>query len=488
MTTTTLQENIVVQRSLADCFRYVSDFSTVEQWDPGVFRSEKITPGPLRVGTQFDVLLNVGGRESPMRYEITEIVADRCVVLRGTGDNLVGVDTIWFDDIGGGQTKIVYRAELTFAGIAGAVQPLLGPLLNRIGKAAVTGLKDALTVKTRAPRASVCARAADTAVLPAAINFTRRGYHAMPDKSLSEFMDGKTVAITGPTSGLGLAAACEFARLGADLVLIGRNREKLEVARRRIADFSGRNTDHMPLLLADLSLVAEAQGVADELRVLTPQLDVLVNNAGALFNERQLTAEGNEQSLAINLLGPWVLVESLMSHLTACRTHVINVVSGGMYLQGLRLRDMQFATEDYDGPRAYARAKRGLVALTEHWAEKYRRSGVRFNSMHPGWAKTPGVDASLPAFSRRLDARLRDARMGADTIVWLGSAAAVGTETGKLWFDRVPRSTTVIPGTGVGKAKRGELVNWLVAHTGIGEPVQQPPSRRRPARTSALAN
>ncbi len=480
---TVLRESFIVDRPIEDCFRYISDFSTIEQWDPGVYRSAKRTPGPAKVGSVFDLILNVGGREADMVYKIEELTPPTRIVLTGTNNTVTALDTITFKSLDSLHTEITYEAELKFALPYAAATPIMGPGLRRIGKRAVDGMKRALTIDTKPRAATLCTSVADRLILPGAWNFTKRGYYAMPNKGLSEFMDGKTVVVTGPTSGIGLAAACDFARLGARLILVGRNAKKLSAASRTISDYSGLSEKEIHLVQADLSLVADARKAADDIRALAPQLDVLVNNAGALFPERQTTKEGNEQSLAINLLAPYVLVESLSDRIQSSATHVINVVSGGMYLQGLALNDMQFE-QDYEGAKAYARAKRGLVAMTEYWALRFQKSGARFNTMHPGWVETPGVADSLPRFNQFMANRLRDARMGADTIVWLGSALAVEGESGKLWFDRVARPINVMPGTHVTPSQLDRLRTFLVEQTGIGR-VAQPRTKRSAARKKA---
>jgi len=111
-----------------------------------------------------------------------------------------------------------------------------------------------------------------------------------------------------------------------------------------------------------------------------------VDNAGAIFPERQVGPDGIESTLATLVVGPFVLVGELLPLLPADPgSQVIAVTSGGMYTQRLPLDDLEFATGDYDGARAYARAKRAQTALMREWARRFARSGIRFNAMHPGW-------------------------------------------------------------------------------------------------------
>ncbi|WP_111657209.1 SDR family NAD(P)-dependent oxidoreductase [Isoalcanivorax indicus] len=456
-----LEEVMTVPRTVQDCYRYLQDFSTAEQWDPGVYRAVKQTPGPVMVGTQFDLLLNSAGRRLPMQYRITRLSPPREIVMQGEAEGLRALDTISLDDAGHGRTRIRYRADFTFTGRVARIEPLLHPWLRRVGRQAVAGLARALTPETQLPGPGLRDRLAHRTLLPAAWSFTERGYLRMTNKGLSHRVDGKTFVITGPTSGLGLATACELARLGARLLLVGRDTARLADAVAHIRDFSGCATTQLEIFEAELSLLSEVERIAPVLQAAAPQLDGLINNAGALFAEHGLTREGQERALAINLLAPWRLMSLLLPQLEAAGGRVINVASGGLYAQALHPQDMQYLDEPYDGSKAYARAKRALVDLTAIAAA--RVPGVTFHSMHPGWAATPGVAKSLPAFNARLQRWLRDARMGADTIVWLASAPVAAQGSGQFWFDRLPRPTALLPGTDVTPAQRGQLLAFLAS-------------------------
>jgi NAD(P)-dependent dehydrogenase (short-subunit alcohol dehydrogenase family) len=395
-----------------------------------------------------------------MRYRLDECVPDERLALTGSSDRVQARDTIVLEPAGSG-TRITYTAELDFSGPAGAVEPALKPGLTRMGRRAVAGLKQALTLPEAPREFDWRDQLRYRTLVPAAWHFTAHGYRSMPDKGLSEFMDGRTVAITGATSGLGLAAACELARLGAQLVLIGRGTDRLAAATDEIRAFSGCPPEAITPFEANLALMASARDVGEHIRAQCRKLDVLINNAGALFDERADTTEGHERALAIHLLAPWTLTRTLMPALENGGGRVVNVASGGLYAQGLHPDDMEFENEPYDGTKAYARAKRALVAVTEHWAEQHADRNVTFNSMHPGWADTPGVVRSLPAFHRRLRPWLRDARMGADTMVWLANTRAVRQRSGEFWFDRKPAPTAVLPGTRVTADQQKALLEWL---------------------------
>lgn len=457
--TTTLHEVIDVERNIEDVYRYLLDFSTIEQWDPGVYRSRKIDAGAPQVGTRFDITLNLPSGRQPMQYRLIEAQPNKLLVLHGEGQGFSAVDTITFETTRAQHTRISYTAELSFEGARNLVQPALGPLLRRIGRKAVDGMHTALSVEAPIHTSSPGARLSERLLLPAARNFTERGYLRMPNKGLSERMDGKTVIVTGPTSGLGLATAYELARLGARVALVGRDEQRLQEAQKTIQDFSGCEAGNLPVYRADLSLLSEVRRVANDIRKAEKRIDVLVNNAGALFNQRRETTEGFECALAINLLAPWLLIHELLPTLKESRAHVINVASGGMYLQPVRLDDMDYLQGRYDGSKAYARAKRALVDATAHLAAIHPE--VRFNAMHPGWAATPGVSKSLPGFEKVVGKRLRDSRMGADTIVWLASSNAASQASGLFWFDREARPTSVVAGTTTSAEKGQALIEWL---------------------------
>jgi dehydrogenase/reductase SDR family protein 12 len=269
-------------------------------------------------------------------------------------------------------------------------------------------------------------------------------------------MDGKLVLVTGATSGLGGAAAAGFARLGASVRMLARDPQRGERARAEIVEQSG-NSD-VEVGVCDLSDLADVRRFAERFREQEPRLDVLVNNAGALVGERTLSADGIELTFATNVLGPFLLTEMLTGLLRrSAPARVINVSSGGMYTQRLHVDDLQMGGERFDGPVAYARTKRIEVILTELWAERLQNTGVVVHAMHPGWADTPGLAASLPRFYRLTRRLLRTPQEGADTIVWLGAGAEPARSSGGFWHDRRARPTHRVPWTRESAADRERL-------------------------------
>ncbi len=465
---TLLFESITVDRPSADCYRYLLDFSTIEQWDPGVFRARKTSPGPVDVGTLFELQLQTPAGRPSMRYELVSLIPGRQLELTGRARNFRAHDLISLSALGPDRTHIDYQAEIELAGLIGRLDAPLRPWLRRLGRNTVAGLRRALEDPTPPTQPRPLTRLGAHLLLPAMGNFTQRGYLRMSHKGLSQFMDAQTVAITGPTSGLGLACACALARLGARLLLIGRDAARLASAQQEIAAFSGRDSTHFPCYQADLASLAATRKLAQGLLEAEPRIDVLINNAGALFDQRSTSPEGHESTLALNLLAPYLLTEQLLPALRTRHGRVINVASGGQYLQALHTDDLEYRAEPFDGTKAYARCKRALVALNAFWAGEARNSTVSFFSMHPGWAATPGVARALPEFNRRLQGRLRDSRMGADTMCWLASSRALLPQhSGLFWFDRQPQPTAVLPGTAVSAKQHAALLAALRRMTGL---------------------
>ena len=311
----------------------------------------------------------------------------------------------------------------------------------------------------------------DRLVLPGMATFTNLGYRVRSRDFAPNDTDmtGRTVVITGATSGLGRVAAEAIAGLGATTVIVGRSADKAEHARTEIVAMTG--NDDVAVELADLSLVAEVRSLGERLLSDHPEIHVLINNAGGLFNPRRETSEGIELTLATNLLSGFLLTNMLLGRMKDSQpSRIINVSSGGMYTQGISLSNLQFTEGDYSGAKAYARTKRGQVILTGLWAEMLKGSGVVANAMHPGWAATPGVDASLPGFGKFMGPLLRTPEEGADTIVWLATSPEAEELSGGFFLDRAPHETHVLPHTKADRRKRLELWKALADLSGWDGP------------------
>ncbi len=283
--------------------------------------------------------------------------------------------------------------------------------------------------------------ALDAAVVP---GFSRIGYAIRKClgnwQPISSFdLRGKTVVITGPTSGLGEQVARQLALTGANLVLVARNEEK---CLRVIDEIAPLCTGNKPVFvraeMGDLESVRSACAVIQQ---QFTRIDVLIHNAGALLNTRQVSPQGIEQTVASHVVGPFLMTTLLLPLMNGGR--VVTVSSGGMYTSPLPIFDngetLEMPAHKYGGSKQYAIAKRAQVTLAEMWAT--REPHTEFVSMHPGWADTPGVQESIPGFRRVTAPILRSASEGADTIAWLAAVQPLPDKSGSFWSDREIRST-----------------------------------------------
>lgn len=281
---------------------------------------------------------------------------------------------------------------------------------------------------------------------------------------------GRTALVTGATGGLGRATAETFAALGARVALVGRDERRLDSMRASLTEAHGE--DRFPTFVGDMSSLASVRAMADAILVAETRLDVLVDNAGAIYPDRNVTADGIEASMALMAIGPFALTSALLPLLReSADARVIAVTSGGMYTQPLHVDDLNGTETDYSGPRFYARAKRAQVALIREWARRSAGSQVAFNAMHPGWARTPGLTDSLPGFDRIMGPLLRTPGEGIDTTVWLATAPLAEIGSGRLFLDRRPRLFDRVPMTRLDASQRRRLWGVVVDRAGIPDPL-----------------
>ena len=283
---------------------------------------------------------------------------------------------------------------------------------------------------------------------------------------------GRTVLITGPTSGLGRTTADAVAALGARVILVGRSAERLEGVRDELVAAHGE--DRFPVVIADMGSLEAIRSAVARILEAERRLDVLIDNAGAIYPERIVGPDGIEATLAILVVGPFALIGGLLPLLrTTGDARVVCVTSGGQYTQPIDLDDLQWEAGTYSGPRAYAKAKRAQTALVREWARRLAGTGVTVNAMHPGWADTPGIAASLPGFYEVMGPLLRTPAEGADTIVWLATAPEATAQRGKLFLDRRPRPFDRVPATRLSAADRRRLWDLVVALSGAPDPATE---------------
>jgi len=297
--------------------------------------------------------------------------------------------------------------------------------------------------------------AVDPFIVP---SFDRTGFriHRLTFRAddLDVDLSGRRCLITGANSGIGYETALALADLGAEVVLLCRNRERADKAVRQIRAQTGNERVHAEFIdVSDLGSIRAAAA-----RLSSNSVDVLVHNAGVLPDERVETDDGLELTLATNAIGPFLLTRLLRDRLEkSADGRVIWVSSGGMYTRRLNLGDVNWTQRDYDGVVAYAETKRAQVVLSELWAEELRGSSVVVNAMHPGWADTPSVQRSLPRFHRVTRNILRTPAEGADTVVWLAACPRARQVSGRFFFDREERRTHLLPLTRESEADRREL-------------------------------
>ncbi|SRR5579884_3534188 len=257
-----------------------------------------------------------------------------------------------------------------------------------------------------------------------------RGWPADPPR-----MDCAVVLVTGAASGLGLASARGFARLGATVHALARSEARAaEAADLIVAEVPGADVRPAPCDISDLKAV---RVFAEDFARRVPRLDVLANNAGVMPDDRTSSPDGHEVMFATHVLAPLALTALLAPSLV----RVINVSSGGMYGQPLPVDDWESERSAYSPKKLYARTKREEVVITEVLAERLRGRRVTVHAMHPGWADTEGVQQWMPVFRKLTRPIIRTPEQGADTIVWLGASPVPLAESGLFWHDRRTRPT-----------------------------------------------
>ena len=250
-------------------------------------------------------------------------------------------------------------------------------------------------------------------------------------------MEGKTCLITGGSDGIGYAAAHKLARMGASVLIVGRNRPKTEAAAHRIIAETGNSS--VGFLLADLSSQAEVRALAQQVQERTPRLDVLLNNAGAIFLSSRSSVDGIEMTFALNHLGYFLLTTLLLDLLKdSSPARIINVSSSSHYSAGnFQLQDLPNPSGK-PGYRAYGRSKLCNVLFTYDLARRIQDSGVTVNALHPGLVRTSiarnnGLLGRVANFF--IGVRGVSADKGAETLVYLSSSPEVEEVTGRFFID-----------------------------------------------------
>ena len=248
-------------------------------------------------------------------------------------------------------------------------------------------------------------------------------------------MNGKVVVITGATSGIGWVAAERLAGMGARIVMIARDRSKGDAALARLRE-AGPGAAHSAHY-ADLSTIAEMKRVSGEIAAVEPRVDVLINNAGALFSSRQVTTDGLEMTFATNHMSYFVVTLGLADRLRATPgARVVNTSSDAHRRARLDFSDLQ-SSKGYRGFPVYGRSKLCNILFTRELAKRWIDTGVTVNCLHPGFVSTRFGDQSGGMFQRLIQVAKLFAispEEGAETIIYLATSDEVAKESGKYFY------------------------------------------------------
>jgi len=253
-------------------------------------------------------------------------------------------------------------------------------------------------------------------------------------------LDGKTVLITGATGGIGLAAAVALARQGAQLVLVGRNQARGLDAISEIRRRAG--SDRAEFLRADFASLAEVRRLALAFVAEERPLHVLINNAGTMNTSRRLTVDGFEEMFAVNHLAHFLLTRLLLPRLQECApARIVHVASNAhAFCKGMRWHDLSHE-RGFSAFPAYGHSKLANILFSGELARRLRGSGVTSNALHPG-AVASGIGTNNGVAGRVVPLLLkpffRSPAKGAETAVYLASAAEVAGVTGKYFLDSKP--------------------------------------------------
>jgi len=196
-------------------------------------------------------------------------------------------------------------------------------------------------------------------------------------------MNNKTILITGASAGIGLHSAIGLAKLGANIVMVGRDEERTSQAVELVKSQTGNQS--VSYLLADLSSLQEVSKLAQEFKEKHDKLDVLLNNAGAIFLWRKVSVDGYEMTFALNHLNYFLLTDLLLDMLkSAPSARIVNVASNAHYRGHVNLDDLQ-SQHGYNGMKVYSMSKLMNVLFTYELSRRLQGTNVTANCLHPGF-------------------------------------------------------------------------------------------------------
>ena len=249
--------------------------------------------------------------------------------------------------------------------------------------------------------------------------------------------------VTGASSGIGKSSAEQLASLGADVVMVCRNRGRGERAKAEVERKSSGGS--VELMLADLASLGSVRAFANEFGGSHGSLHVLLNNAGAVRLRRSLTADGFETTLQVNYLAPFLLTNLLLPLLKkSAPSRIVNVSSVAHYGGHVDLNDLQLE-KGYGVMKAYSQSKLALVLFTRELSRRLEGTGVTANSLHPGavatniWGSTLGPASFLGRITRLF---MLSPERGAQTQVYLASSPEVASVSGEYFERKVEKKSS----------------------------------------------
>jgi NAD(P)-dependent dehydrogenase (short-subunit alcohol dehydrogenase family) len=252
-------------------------------------------------------------------------------------------------------------------------------------------------------------------------------------------VDGQVIVVTGASSGIGRVSARELAARGAEVVLVCRDAQRGEDARQEVAAAAAGRAP--VLLIADLSSQRSIRALATELSARYPHIDVLLNNAGAIYTRRQVTVDGIEETLATNHLAPFLLTHLVRDRLEAAPAGRVVTVASRIHARGaIDFDDLQ-GQRRYSPMGAYAQAKLGNVLFTYELARRLAGTRVTANCLHPGviasgfGRNTPGL---FKLGVRIASLFMKSPETGAATSIHVASSPDVAGITGTYFADSRP--------------------------------------------------
>ncbi len=432
-----VKKTITIGMPVEKVFQYVMDFSQLYEWDDHVIQGQRIDLGPIHVGSKFQFIYSIAGQLQTVEYTLEELKTNRLLRLKCVAPNFHAIDEISFQSANAENTTVTYQADIK---INSRITDLLfRPIMNRIGDRVVARLKEVLEKKDRQ-----LLPGKPLHVLTVPYRFSAKGWNHRRKQFSATNTRPKTILITGPTSGLGRSATFSLAGKGCNLILVGRNSVKLKALEKELRQRNFEKEIH--LYNCDMQNLVTVNQMCDQIRADKRELDVIINNAGALFSEAH-AIEGIERTTVVDLIAPWTICCRLPGQIVSGGC-IINVSSGGMYGSKLSISELKNPKVPFSGSKAYAAAKRAMHVFSTGLNAEFEPRGIRVHSMHPGWADTPGVLNSLPKFHTITKRWLRTSFQGADTVVWLAMHNPV--PGGRFWLDRQVQPDHIL------KSTRGE--------------------------------